>query len=103
MAVLDARRVGLRIAKRLPVRLLGELNVVRRAIENEDRLDRQNTWMIWPDWIGARSTSTGAPAAMVDASGFICPTSGASSGSRTDGAYGRGRNVKKIAARWLRR
>jgi hypothetical protein len=29
---------------------------------------RQNTWMIWPGWIGDRSTSTGAPAAMVEAS-----------------------------------
>src|SRR5882672_11657617 len=34
-------------------------------------LERQNTLMIWPSAIGPRSTSIGAPAAMVEASGFI--------------------------------
>src|ERR1700709_1761360 len=37
---------------------------------------RQNTLMSWPSVIGARSTSIGAPAAMVEASGFIWDTSG---------------------------
>src|ERR1700676_4112716 len=32
--------------------------------------------MSWPEAIGARSTSMGAPAAMVEASGFIWETSG---------------------------
>ena len=40
--------------------------------------ERQNTLTIWPAASGARSISTGAPAAMVEASGFICPISGAS-------------------------
>src|SRR6516225_4240236 len=34
-------------------------------------LPRQNTLMSWPSAIGDRSTSIGAPAAMVEASGFI--------------------------------
>src|SRR5215831_16057186 len=38
--------------------------------------ERQNTFMICPSAIGARSTSIGAPAAMVEASGFICAISG---------------------------
>src|SRR6516162_2525634 len=37
---------------------------------------RQNTLITCPSAIGARSTSMGAPAAMVEASGFICATSG---------------------------
>src|SRR5260370_41176447 len=37
---------------------------------------RQNTLTIWPAAIGARSISTGAPAATVEASGFICAMSG---------------------------
>src|SRR5829696_1008976 len=41
-------------------------------------LPRQNTLITWPSVMGARSTSIGAPAAMVDASGFICATSGTS-------------------------
>src|SRR3954471_18747183 len=41
-------------------------------------LPRQNTLITWPAAIGARSTSIGAPAAMVEASGFICATSGTS-------------------------
>ena len=41
-------------------------------------LPRQNTLMTWPSAIGARSTSIGAPAAMVEASGFICAISGTS-------------------------
>src|SRR3954447_24729532 len=41
-------------------------------------LPRQNTLITWPSAIGARSTSIGAPAAMVDASGFICEIKGAS-------------------------
>jgi hypothetical protein len=40
--------------------------------------ERQNTLMICPSAIGARSTSIGAPAAMVEASGFICAISGTS-------------------------
>src|SRR5436190_7032762 len=32
--------------------------------------------MSWPSAIGVRSTSIGAPAAMVEASGFICETKG---------------------------
>src|SRR6266436_3450144 len=32
--------------------------------------------MIWPSAIGARSTSMGTPAAIVEASGFICEISG---------------------------
>src|SRR6201747_1329976 len=39
-------------------------------------LPRQNTLMSCPEAIGARSTSIGAPAAMVAASGFIWATSG---------------------------
>src|SRR5690348_14884392 len=39
-------------------------------------LPRQNTLITWPSAIGVRSTSIGAPAAMVEASGFICETSG---------------------------
>src|SRR5437588_115876 len=39
-------------------------------------LPRQNTLMSCPSAIGARSTSIGAPAAMVEASGFIWETSG---------------------------
>ena len=38
--------------------------------------ERQNTLMIWPSATGARSISTGAPAAIVEASGFICEISG---------------------------
>src|SRR5262249_48559728 len=38
--------------------------------------ERQNTLIAWPTAIGARSTSIGAPAAMVEASGFICAISG---------------------------
>src|ERR1700679_3892670 len=34
--------------------------------------------MSWPEAIGARSTAIGAPAAMVEASGFICETNGQS-------------------------
>src|SRR4051794_11543431 len=34
--------------------------------------------MSWPSAIGVRSTSIGAPAAMVEASGFICETKGQS-------------------------
>src|SRR6266705_3485457 len=34
--------------------------------------------MSWPDAIGARSTSIGAPAAIVEASGFIWETNGQS-------------------------
>jgi len=33
-------------------------------------LPRQNTLMTWPSAIGARSTSIGAPAAMVELSGL---------------------------------
>ena len=39
-------------------------------------LERQNTLITWPSATGARSTSTGAPAAMVEASGFIWLISG---------------------------
>ena len=39
---------------------------------------RQNTLTICPAAIGARSISTGAPAATVEASGFICVMSGTS-------------------------
>src|SRR6202011_2760872 len=39
-------------------------------------LPRQNTLMSCPSAIGARSTSIGAPAAMVEASGFIWEISG---------------------------
>ena len=39
-------------------------------------LARQNTLITWPTAIGARSTSIGAPAAMVEASGFIWEMSG---------------------------
>ena len=39
-------------------------------------LERQNTLITWPSAIGARSTSIGAPAAMVEASGFIWLISG---------------------------
>ena len=38
--------------------------------------ERQNTLIIWPSAIGARSTSIGAPAATVEASGFIWEMSG---------------------------
>src|SRR5712675_2778384 len=41
-------------------------------------LPRQNTLMSCPSAIGARSTSIGAPAAMVEASGFIWETNGQS-------------------------
>src|SRR6202012_4038944 len=41
-------------------------------------LERQNTLMACPSAIGVRSTSIGAPAAMVEASGFIWETSGQS-------------------------
>src|SRR5215471_20110340 len=34
--------------------------------------------MIWPSAIGVRSTSMGTPAAIVEASGFICAISGTS-------------------------
>src|SRR6516225_6870465 len=37
---------------------------------------RQNTLITCPSAMGERSTSMGAPAAMVEASGFICATSG---------------------------
>ena len=39
-------------------------------------LERQNTLTICPSAMGARSISTGAPAAIVEASGFICAISG---------------------------
>src|SRR5918992_984528 len=39
---------------------------------------RQNTLITWPSAIGVKSTSIGAPAAMVEASGFICAISGTS-------------------------
>src|SRR4051812_9999233 len=39
---------------------------------------RQNTLMVCPSGMGARSTSIGAPAAIVEASGFICATMGQS-------------------------
>ena len=41
-------------------------------------LPRQNTLMTCPSAIGPRSTSIGAPAAIVEASGFICAISGTS-------------------------
>ncbi len=41
-------------------------------------LPRQNTLTTWPSAIGLMSTSTGAPAAIVEASGFICAISGTS-------------------------
>src|SRR5260370_37128573 len=41
-------------------------------------LPRQNTLMSCPSAIGARSTSIGAPAAIVEASGFIWETNGQS-------------------------
>src|SRR5258707_4388768 len=41
-------------------------------------LPRQNTLMSCPEAIGVRSTSIGAPAAIVDASGFIWETNGQS-------------------------
>ncbi len=41
-------------------------------------LPRQNTLMTWPSAMGARSISIGAPAAIVEASGFICEMSGTS-------------------------
>src|SRR3954467_12494986 len=41
-------------------------------------LPRQNTLITWPSATGARSTSIGAPAAMVEASGFICAINGTS-------------------------
>src|ERR1700754_4395754 len=44
-------------------------------------LPRQNTLMSWPSAIGDRSTSIGAPAAMVEASGFIWETKGHSAAS----------------------
>ena len=39
-------------------------------------LPRQNTLITWPAATGVRSTSIGAPAAMVEASGFIWAISG---------------------------
>src|SRR5215468_3214982 len=41
-------------------------------------LPRQNTLMSWPSAIGERSTSIGAPAAIVEASGFIWEMKGQS-------------------------
>ena len=39
-------------------------------------LPRQKILTIWPSAIGARSSSTGAPAATVSASGASAPTNG---------------------------
>ena len=66
-------------------------------------LPRQNTLMICPSAIGARSTSIGAPAAIVEASGFICAISGTSDRGGADRADGAGGDIEKIAARRLRR
>jgi hypothetical protein len=58
---------------------LGARNVLLGAVKKmKIGLLRQNAWTIWPSASGDRSTSTGAPAAMVEASGLICPMSGAS-------------------------
>ena len=65
--------------------------------------ERQNTLMICPSAIGARSTSIGAPAAMVEASGFICAISGTSVGRGPHRADGAGGDIEKVAARVLRR
>jgi hypothetical protein len=53
--------------------------------------------------IGARSTSIGAPAAMVEASGFIWAISGQTAAAAPDGGHGAGCDIKKIAARAMRR
>ena len=65
-------------------------------------LPRQNTLIIWPSAMGPRSTSIGAPAAMVEASGFIWAMSGTKRRGGANGANRSGRDVKKVASRVLR-
>ena len=77
VAVLDARRVGLRIGQARDVDRLRASSIsflVRWLMKIG--LPRQNTLMTCPSAIGPRSTSIGAPAAIVEASGFICAISG---------------------------
>ena len=60
---------------------------------------RQNTLTIWPDWIGARSTSSGAPAAMVEASGFHLPDQRRERGGSADRACDRRWQCKRKSRR----
>ena len=60
--------------------------------------------MSWPSAIGARSTSIGAPAAIVEASGFIWETNGQSVATAADGGGGSRCNKEEITAcRMIRR
>ena len=99
VACLDALLVGLRIGQAADVDLLRASSIsflVRWLMKIG--LPRQNTLMTWPSAIGPRSTSIGAPAAIVEASGFICAISGTSDGGGADGSYGAGCDVKEIAS-----
>ena len=74
-ACLDALGIRLRIAKALPVGVPRLLDLFCGAVADEV-WPRQTTLITCPTAIAARSTSSGAPVAKVDASGFICATSG---------------------------
>jgi hypothetical protein len=60
----------------MPVNRLGYLDVFRRAMKDKNWFAAPEQFDDLPSAIGVRSTSTGAPAAIVDASGFICAING---------------------------
>src|SRR5260370_4071450 len=78
VTLLDPGLVGLRIRKARDRHAAGLLDLLLGAVHDVNRLPRQNTFMSCPEAIGVRSTSIGAPAAIVDASGFIWETNGQS-------------------------
>jgi len=71
VAILDPGLIGRRVGRLATGHLAGLLDLLLGTVHDVDRLAAPEHLMSCPEAIGVRSTSIGAPAAIVEASGFI--------------------------------